>query len=332
MTSAVKKRLSLAQRLSLRIAARANRLDRVVLSQKNIFIFPSKAGFGFLFLLALMLLTAINYQSSLVYMMVFLLGSVFFISIWLCFLNLQGLQVEIDETIGCEPEEGGEFGVRLYHPRHHLYGLSLAVQKGYELDLKLEAGQAQRVRLSSNVRQRGRYIISRLAIQTYYPFGLIRGWSWIKLNSECLVYPKAEEPPEEVYEAEGGSSEGQQVKGGDKDVLRGFRAGDNLSRVHWKKYASSDVMVVRDESLVAPESQQLSWWDYPSASDEQRLSYLRHRIEESEAGGHDYALILPAKELPLSRGRRHRAACLEALAQHGFGRAVEVSWWQEIAS
>ena len=64
--------------------------SHITLSQKNIFIFPTRTGFVFAGLLVLLILGAINYQASLVYAMAFLLGSLFLVTILYTFRNLSG--------------------------------------------------------------------------------------------------------------------------------------------------------------------------------------------------------------------------------------------------
>ncbi|MGK0259165.1 MAG: hypothetical protein ACI96M_002604, partial [Candidatus Azotimanducaceae bacterium] len=73
--SVVNSKLVLSQRFSSWLDRRIPPGARIKLSQANIFIFPTRAGFVFCCLLLLMILGAINYQNSLVYGTVFLLGS-----------------------------------------------------------------------------------------------------------------------------------------------------------------------------------------------------------------------------------------------------------------
>ena len=65
----------------------------VVLGHQNIFIMPNKQGLGFLFVLGLMFIGAVNYEASLGFALVFLLLSMFVLSIFYTFRNLAGLHV-----------------------------------------------------------------------------------------------------------------------------------------------------------------------------------------------------------------------------------------------
>ncbi len=112
-------------KLSKWLSSKSPRKKRFILSQRNIYIFPSSFGFCFLVLLLLMLLTAINYQSSLIYLLTFFLGSIFFLSIWACFLNFSGLIVEAMEPGRCFENE-------LIH-----YNYRISKSKGLPLSLKV---------------------------------------------------------------------------------------------------------------------------------------------------------------------------------------------------
>ena len=65
----------------------------VVLNHRNIFILPNKQGLGFLFVLSLMFIGAINYEANLAFALVFLLLGMFVLSIFYTFRNLSGLHV-----------------------------------------------------------------------------------------------------------------------------------------------------------------------------------------------------------------------------------------------
>ena len=73
------------------INRRIPRADSQILSQKNIFILPTAAGVVYGLLLLIMLITGINYQNSLIYLLTFLLGAVFVGAMHQTHRNLSGL-------------------------------------------------------------------------------------------------------------------------------------------------------------------------------------------------------------------------------------------------
>ena len=81
----------ISNRFSAWLDRRVPASPQITLSQRNVFIFPTRTGFVFSALLLLLVLGAVNYQASLVYAVAFLLGSMFLVTILYTFQNLSGL-------------------------------------------------------------------------------------------------------------------------------------------------------------------------------------------------------------------------------------------------
>ena len=69
-------------------------MTRLSLNHRRIFILPTKRGLGFALLMLLLLLIAFVYNNNLVYMLTFLLASIFFITILHTYKSLSGLIVQ----------------------------------------------------------------------------------------------------------------------------------------------------------------------------------------------------------------------------------------------
>jgi hypothetical protein len=89
---------------------------QITLSQRNVFIFPTKTGFAFGGLIGLLILGAINYQASLVYGVAFLLGSLFLVTILYTFRNLSGMTLELTGARSGFVGEDVEFSIRVIRP------------------------------------------------------------------------------------------------------------------------------------------------------------------------------------------------------------------------
>lgn len=307
-----------AQWLSLKIARRTPRDTRFVLSQRNIYIFPSRAGFAFLALLLLMLLTAINYQSSMVYLLTFILAAVFFVSIWLCFFNLLGLELEAQSTNGCFAGSPVDFVFRAVHPTKSLFGLSFFIDADAKHRLDLEAGVVTSVKLQGGVYPRGVARFERLCLQTSFPFGLMQAWSWLPLDCTAVVYPK----PLSMDETVTGAGDDEQVQelsvSSHADSLRPYRDGDALARVHWKKYAATDALLVKDQQSGSSVGDCLNWQDFEHYGLELALSYMCKLFIDGLDQGHAVGLDLPGVLIPPAQGLAHRHRGLEALARFGL--------------
>jgi hypothetical protein len=113
----------MTERWSRRLGARARRwaLGRHVparsltLTQKRIFIFPTRAGLWFLFAALVILLLGINYENNLVYAVSFVLLSLFVVSILHTYSNLAGLTITALAARPCLVGESAEFELLLLH-------------------------------------------------------------------------------------------------------------------------------------------------------------------------------------------------------------------------
>jgi uncharacterized protein (DUF58 family) len=170
---------------------------QITLTQRNIFIFPTRTGFVFGGLLVLLILAAINYQASLVYGVGFLLGSVFLVTILYTFRNLSGLRLEMAGARPAFVGEDLEFAIRVVRPSvrgspavRAREGIRLGFPGALMRWADLRAQEADLVRLYVAAERRGWQHPGRLLVETYYPLGLLRAWTWVDLDARALVYPR----------------------------------------------------------------------------------------------------------------------------------------------
>ena len=159
--------------------------------------------------------------------------------------------------------------------------------------------------------------IGRLLLETRYPLGLFRAWSYVEPEARCLVYPKPDHarlPPASAHGASGGQR--LQAAGNDDfSGLRMYQPSDSPRHVAWKAAARTDDMLTKQFSGEAAAELWLDWERLPPALGlEQRLSRLAGWVLAAERGGARYGLRLPGVEIAPARGDSHAAACLQALA------------------
>lgn len=301
------------ERFSEWLSSRSPRKKKFILSQSNIYIFPSTHGFAFLALLVLMLLTAINYQNSLIYLLTFLLGTVFFLSIWFCFLNLSGLKVEALEPGRCFEGELTQFNYRTSRNKGLPVALKIGLNKLTAEPIPFSLQTCEDFALNTTKKQRGRHSIHRLYIESRFPFGLVVAWTWLKLDSECWVYPEPLFSLPESSAANSGENDSNYVSKDDLNDLRSYQLGDATSRILWKKYASKDTLIVRDydNGAYSPE-----WvdWDHYSGPAEKRLKHLCFDVCQLSDGTQPYGFKIPSLTIAPAYGELHKQKCLDALA------------------
>lgn len=298
----------------------------VTLDQKRIFIFPSGVGWFFGVCLFVMLLTAINYQNNMSYALTFLLFNLFVVAILHTYANLSGLTIQAVRAEAAFPGQLTEFRIRLQRTRRRPhYAIRVHWPGGSEEWVSLADQSSVDLHLHVPVGPRGWFHPGRLHIETNYPLGLLRAWTWIDLDLKALVYPQPLAPPD--AEAEAGSADGGALsrRSGRDDFagFRPYRPGDSLRQVYWKGVARGQELQSKQYHAFSARTNWISWDMYVGGTVEQRLSWLCHRLLECETKGEAYGLSLPGYELEPGQGELHAAQGLKALALYGYSESAD---------
>lgn len=288
----------------------------VTLNQRRIFIFPSRAGLCFLTVLAIMLIAAINYQNNMAFALVFFLFSVFIVAILHTFSNLSGLCIESLRGHPAFAGEIAEFDVQLRRTRERAYhAIELSWPGEATARLSLLDTQIATVKLFHRSRRRGWLRPGRLMVQTFYPLGLLRAWTWIDLDIVALIYPRPVVGPRPISE-EGDADFGKRsLKKGSDDFhgFRNYRSGDNLRHVMWRAYAKGQSLQTKQFAETHVQSHWLSY-DACVGEREHRLGVLCYWVLELERKGEVFGLQLPDAVLAPDSGAEQRERALRMLA------------------
>lgn len=302
---------------------RIPRADECRPGRRSIFVFPTREGLMFTGVLVISLLTGINYQNSLIYLFTFILGAVFYGTIFQTYRNLEGLHLSLARAGECAV--GGQLAMAARvtdedgRPRP---GLRLVVPGGEPVTAALGAREGRVITLPVPAGRRGPVRLPAIRLETDFPFGLIRAWTWFRPASEGLATPRPVSPPPYEVTPDAESEEGDVVldaTSGDADIrLRPYRVGDTLRRVSWKRFARSGQLVVMDWDTPPADPSWLDWEQFPGADRELRLSYLAWQVEQLSAHGQPFGLRLPGVELDPDIGDTHQRQCLNRLGMFGF--------------
>ena len=327
-------RFSLSARIRRWALSRLTPGDRLALTQGNVYILPSRAGWAMLATLVVLLIAAINYQLNLGYLLTFLLAGSAAASMVVGHGNLRGLQLQLQPAAaqGCFAHAPCPMHMVLHNGRRSRrwgIGLALSAARKTRNDADLwtwvdvpELGSAA-VELSFVPASRGLQALPAVSILTRYPLGAFRVWAMWRPASKVWVYPAPEPhaPPLPAASPEAGGRSSAQVRGGEEfDGVRAYRHGDPLKLVVWKKAAQSFAagghqLVSRDRPLA---HQHRLWLDMRStglADHEARLSRLTAWVLMAERQGRSWGLRLPGgQEIAPGNGPQHTTRCLEALA------------------
>lgn len=303
------------------LSKRVPRSRSATLDQRRIFILPTRNGLYFLLMTAVLFFGGINYSNSMILLVALMLVSLFLVSILHTFVNLLGLTLESGRTQPAFVGQDAAVGILLRssgreHESIQLSWPGLPPQRQDLLDrLSCE------LTLLLPVSRRGICRPPRLRVESCYPLGLLRAWSWVELDSQCLVYPKVIEDSYPLRQAQGGARGERLTQEGsdDFDGLRRYQSGDNPRRIAWKSYAREGRLYSKSFASYCAEEHWLEWDAYPGMAQEARLSRLCHWVLTLDQQQQRYGLRLPGIEYAPDNGDSHRQRCLKALALYGLG-------------
>ena len=297
--------------------------DSWTLSQRNIYIVPTKAGLVFSLTLLLMLLASINYQLNLGYALVFLLAGAGLVSMHLTHGTLRGLTLHLRPTPAVFAGHAALLEVVLTNPGAERYGVALHFEDRSVhgtswvcVDVP-EQGTAS-ARLSFVPPTRGRFAVPAMTAETGFPFGLFRAWTIWRPAGHVLAWPRPESPPPPLPPTASRPDDHRPLQphrdGAELDGVRPWRRGDSLRQVAWKKVARSGELVSRDTAGAGTLELTLDWQAARGPDTELRLSRLAAWVLAADRAGHAYGLQLPGRDLPVGQGDGQRRAALDALA------------------
>jgi len=297
-------------------------VKKIRLDNRKLFIFPTRSGFVFFGLLLLLWLVATNFENNLVFAFTFLLASLFVVGVFHTFLNLSGLHIEGGRATpgfaGATAEfeyllsQGGKrerYSIEFSHP-----GVDPVIES-------LVANEIKAIYLSIPVTHRGWFGAQRITVQSVYPLGLLKVWTYLQFDTKALVYPKAIDVPLPAQLAVGQndktSSENYLAHNSGSDDFVGlekYQLGESLNHIAWKQFAREQGMLTKHYADAIDDQIWLDWEALPGMDTEARLSRLCAWALRFSESSQPFGLRLPGLELPPSTGRAHCDRVLRELA------------------
>jgi uncharacterized protein (DUF58 family) len=298
--------------------------DAWTLTQRNIYILPTKAGWAFFGMLLVMLIGSINYQLNLGYVLTFLLAGCAGVSMHMTHATLKGLTLRLRPVASVFAGAPAQLEVVLSSPGAQRHGIGISFFDTRRFGLiqgftDVPAHGSTSARLSMSPERRGRHKVPSMTIETRFPLGLFRAWSVWRPAGHVIAWPSPETPAPELPGSEPAPGDGRHHRrsgGGEFDGVRAWRRGDSMRHVVWKKVARTGELVSRDATSSINRELWLDWSSarVASAGLEERLSRLAAWILEAERAGQPWGLRLPQRDIAPALGDAHRLAALELLA------------------
>lgn len=304
--------------------ARLPRTDTQLLTQGNIYILPTRAGWMFALTLLVLLLASINYQLNLGYVLTFLLAGSGIVSMHVTHGMLRGLTLHLRPVAPAFAGSPAVLDLIVTSPSSPRYGIGLRLLEAAASTLAwtdVPGGGQATAHVSFVPATRGRHDVPTLSAETRFPLGLFRAWTVWRPAARLLTYPKAELDAPTLPAARpvaGGPAQTRSSGGGEVEGVRAYRRGDPANIVAWRKTAQAletgSELVSRDTSVSARRELWLDWATGAPLAPEQRLSRLTAWTLAAHRAGAAYGLRMPGFEIAPGDGDGQRNRCLEALA------------------
>ena len=298
--------------------------DTTQLTQRNVYILPTSAGWMLAVTLLVLLVSSINFQLNLGYLLTFLLAGSAVAGMHVCHGTLRGLTLHLKQPTPHFLGDSATLEVQLTSERTSArMAIALAVQgSGHWAWTDVPPQGTATVQVAFAPARRGLHEVPVLTAETRFPMGTFRVWSVWRPAAQVLVYPAPEPhaPRLPAGQRVGGDTPSLHSTGnGEFDGVRAYRRGDPQKLVVWKKAAQAlatgtDALVSRDTQ----NSQHSELWLEPSQTGlqdaEARLARLTAWVLQADRLGVPYGLRLSGREISQGSGAAQRLRCLEALA------------------
>lgn len=307
--------------------------DTTLLTQRNVYILPTRAGLMLMTTLLVLLLASINYQLNLGYVLTFLIGGSVLVGALMGHATLRGISMNLIASKEQFMPAAVSFHVVLSNPGktvRHGIGLSvLNLTRWTWADVPAQGSST--VQVTGLPLPRGKHTLPTLTAETRFPIGAFRVWTVWRPAAHIWVYPaiEAAAPPLPAGEPRTGDATQSPVQAtGEYDGVRAYRRGDPLKLVVWKKaakaWANADVQRQSlTANLISRDMQhtqaQALWLDFSRTgcqNTEATLSRLCAWVVQADRQGLVYGLRLPRQEVAPASGETHRKHCLQALAAY----------------
>jgi len=284
-------------------------------------VYPTAGFAALLFVLAAMWYAASSQNSAAIYLLLFLLASVFLVSIPQTLINITGITLRVESS---KPTFAGQevcLPVEIMNSsRAARYGIEVILPDADKSRGRLHCiprENAGRLTLRFFTHDRGEYKIGRLDLTSCYPLGFVRASRRFVSNQTYLVYPKPagnlQLPTNRTRFADSWVQEGI-GHGDDFAGVRPYVRGESQRHIDWKAVARGQPLMTKQFAAEIKGAVCLDFSELPSADVEERLSQLALWVIEAERARQPYGVRLPGTEISPALGQMHFHHCLRALS------------------
>lgn len=304
------------------------------LSNRNIFILPTRFGFTYLFFDVLLFLLGTNYQNNIILLLSYLLASLFITAMMHSFYNFSQLTFSSKANQSGFAQQILHFPINVTgHKTHFDINFQFANAQHFLKEVKLTQCNTQttQILLPWYANQRGVYALGRVKVFSEYSLGLFVTWSLLDFAHEAVVFPQPKRLTNTQQFLTGLNESDQDngvymqttVGGNDFSELKNYVMGESQARIAWKQLARGQGKFSKNYQAEQGSLLWLKLSNMPSSDIEIKLQFLCFLILEYSKNQQDFGLILdlPATgknsavvQIEPNSGHQHQENCLIALA------------------
>ena len=284
-------------------------------------MYPTAGFAALLFVLAAMWYAASSQNSAAIYLLLFLLASVFLVSIPHTLINLTGVTLRVESA---KPTFAGDdvcLPVEVINnSRATRYGIEVVLADRGKTCKRVDCippERAARLTLRFSSSRRGEHTIEALSLTSSYPLGFMRASRRYLSNQTYLVYPRPAGNPQLPRDSLGFADSWVQDGIGHGDDFAGVRAyvhGESQRHIDWKAVARGQPLMTKQFAAETSRAVCLDFFELHFSEVEEKLSQLTLWVVEAERARHPYGLRLPGIEISPGLGQNHFHFCLRALS------------------
>lgn len=295
------------------------------LHHRRIYILPTRAGLLFIGMLGVMTMASMNYGLNLGFLLTALLGGAMWAAMLQTWRNLAGLMLHVGQSQSSTPVHEGQdlvLHLAVHNPQTRartalmLRPVSQNTLQHLGTEFSLAALARDVLGVAWSAPGIGKHPMPVLCIETRFPLGLWRAWSYWRPADQVWVYPAAESGQVPPPSGQSGRGDGPDD---DEDLagLRVARPTDPPSRMAWKAMARGHQQLVAKafDRRGKLGDRVLDWQTLAQLPTEQRIARLVRWVLDAQHDGVRYALKLPTQQVSADTGVKHQHQCLRAITE-----------------
>ena len=285
--------------------------------RKNIYIFPTQYGFQIGLFVILSLIAATIYQINLGLIILVTLSILFFLSILITFENINHLSFQpVESIISNQNNKSIKIQVINHSDQKKLnFQISSRDRSLQSSSINFYAGE-NTIPLQGLFRQRGRYDFPLLKIETVFPFGIVRAWSWLQLKEPIYVYPAPIQHFKNFNHFLTQTLKNQSNSNEDFDGIDQFQEGMSESKIAWKISSSKNQLYIKKfENHLNISKILIDYDQIPGTDHETKLGIMVYLLFQCQKERKEFAIKIKDVESEYGQSSTHLNKLLKIIAE-----------------